>query len=105
MKDSLNEVEVEKIEAFVKDKVLFEAVRKVLLDSIYSQGVMKKGEAHNPFKNRAFALIAENTDNDQLGKNIKAWFEGVNALEAGYKELESIKVEKEEILSPLNEAI
>ena len=105
MQHGLNEVEVVKIEAFNKDTVLVEAVRKVLLDQIYSQGVLKDGEPHNPFKNRAFALIADNQDNAQLGSNIKAWFEGVNAIESGFKDLEAIKVEKTINLEELNEAV
>jgi len=92
----LSDLEVVKVEAFVADEAMCEAVRKVILQSIYSHGVLKEGEQHNPYKNRAFALIADNNGNEQLGSNIKAWFEGVNALEEGYNALKNIKSEKAE---------
>ena len=103
--DFLNELEVAKVEAIVADKVALEALYKVLLSSIYSHGVMKPGESHDPFKNRAFALIAGDTDNEKLGLNIKAWFEGVNALQEGFNKLSEFKTDKEIELIEVNEAI
>ena len=103
--DFLNELEVGKVEAIVADEVALEALRKVLLSSIYSHGVMKPGESHNPYKNRAFALVAANIDNQKLGLNIKAWFEGVNALEEGFKKLSEFKTEKEVKSVEVNKAI
>ena len=103
----LTEAQKVKIEVFCKDTELVDGIKKVLLQHIYSQGVLEKGVKHNPFKNRAFALIADNNvDNAQLGSNIKAWFEGVNALEAGFYELTKIKSKKEKgEPTPYNEAI
>jgi len=102
----LTEIEKVKIETFCKDEDMLEAVKKVLLQCIYSQGVITKGEKHNPFKNRAFALIASNPDSKELGDNVKAWFEGVNALEEGFKDLSKVKSKKNEpVLSTINEAI
>jgi len=106
MEDILTEAQKVKIEVAFKDEELVDGMKKVILNTIYSQGVLKKGVKHNSFKNRAFALIADNVDNAQLGSNIKAWFEGVNALEAGFHELGKIKSKKDEpILSNFNEAV
>lgn len=109
MQDYLNDLEIVKIETFCADKEMFEAVKKVLLQHIYSQGVMKPGEAHNPLKNRAFALAQHATDNPMtdeiMGQHIRGLWEGVNALESGYAELTNIKSNKgKAVKSPFNEA-
>lgn len=101
MQDYLTDLEVVKIEAFCADKEMFEAVKKVVLQHIYSQGVLKEGEAHNPLKNRAFALAQHCTENPMtdeiMGQHIRGLWEGVNALEAGYKELTNIKSKKTDV--------
>lgn len=110
MQDYLTDLEVVKIETFCKDKEMFEAVKKVLLQHIYSQGVLTKGQEHNPLKNRAFKLVQLATENpipdEQLGAHLRGIWEGVNALEAGYNELGKIKSNKDAgEPSPYNEAI
>ena len=110
MQDELSEIEIEKIEnIFVKDEVLFEAVKKVLLKSIYTSGVLKAGKKHNPLMNAAFGLAGLSTENpipnEQIGQQVRALWEGVNALEIGYKALKNIKSTKgEAVVSPYNEA-
>ncbi len=106
MEDILTDIEIAKIEAFCADKEMFEAVKKVLLQHIYSQGVIKKGKKHNPFRNRALVLVAEDVSDGELGSKLRALWEGVNALETGYNELLTIKSVKEGAeVSPYNEAI
>lgn len=109
MRDYLSDLEVVKIETFCADKDMFEAVKKVLLQHIYDQGVMKPGQPHNPLKNRAFALAQYATENpmtdELMGQHIRGLWEGVNALESGYQELQNIKSKKgEAIESPYNDA-
>lgn len=106
MENYLTDIEKVKIETFCADKEMYEAVKKVLLQHIYSQGVIEKGQDHNPFKNRALVLVAEDVSDAELGSKLRALWEGVNALETGYNDLLSIKSVKEEgELSPYNEAI
>lgn len=109
MQDYLSDIEVVKIETFCADKEMFEAVKKVLLQHIYDQGVMKTGEPHNPLKNRAFALAQHATENPMtdeiMGQHIRGLWEGVNALETGYNELTNIKSKEDgAVESPFNEA-
>jgi hypothetical protein len=96
----LTDLEIVKIEAFCADKEMFEAVKKVLLQHIYDQGVLKAGQGHNPLKNRAFALAQHATENPMtdeiLGQHIRGLWEGVNALETGYAELKNIKSNKDD---------
>jgi hypothetical protein len=105
-KQILTPLQITKIEQFNNDREMSDAVRNVLLSHIYRHGVVRKGIRHDPFKNRAFALVASDTDNELLGANVRAWFEGVNALEKGFEELENIKSDKKEAIeTPYNEAI
>lgn len=91
----LTDLEVTKVEAFCADETMYEAVKKVLLQSIYAQGTLKAGEAADPLKNRAFHLVQLATTNPipdaELGAHLRGIWEGVNALEAGFQELEHYK--------------
>lgn len=105
-KDYLTEIEVAKIEFFNKDPEMVEAVKKVLLQHLYVQGVIAKGATHNPLHNRALALVANtNGDNSELGANLRALWEGVNALEAGFNDLGKIKSKIESPFQEENNAI
>jgi hypothetical protein len=105
MKDYLTEAEVLKIEQFSADKAMFEAVKKVMLQYVYTQGVIKKGEKHNALQNRALVLVQGGVDDAELGRNLRALWEGVQAVEKGFNDLETIKSKKEDVESPYNEAI
>jgi hypothetical protein len=87
----LNDLEVTKVEAFCADEVMFEAVKKVLLQSIYSQGTLAEGEPANPLKNRALVLVGGDYNDAELGLRLRALWEGVNALESGFDALEGYK--------------
>lgn len=105
MKEFLTDLEIAKIEAFNKDEVLVGAVKKVLLQHIYSQGVITKGNKHNPLKNRALVLVGGDVSNEELGSQLRSLWEGVSAIESGFSELESIKQVVETAESPYNEAL
>lgn len=110
MQEYLTDTEVLEVERFCSNSVMFEAVKKVLLQHIYTQGVLKEGQSHNPLKNRAFMLVQLATQNPipdaELGAHLRGVWEGVNALESGYNELGKIKSKKDEVVeSPFNEAV
>lgn len=110
MKDYLTEVEISKVESFCKDEGMFEAVKKVLLASVYYNGSLRKGEKFEA-KNQAFNLISQSyasgqeVSNEVLGQEVRALFEGVNALEQGFAQLKLLKQKAEMVESPFNEAI
>jgi len=104
-KDYLTDIEITKIEAFNADAVMVQAVKKVLLQHVYSQGVITKGQDHNPLKNRALVLVGGDINNEELGAQLRSLWEGVNALETGFSELETIKKKVEDVESPYNEAV
>lgn len=90
----LDKVEQEKIAKFVEDEKMFEAVKKVLLFSVYYSGTLKKGKKHKPMHN--FAVVAASNKgikDEQLGSLVRAAYEGMNAVELGFSDLLRYKVE------------
>jgi len=105
----LTDIQKQKIIAFNQDPKMVEAVRKVLLRTLYSEGVVES--KLNPVQNRALGLAALSIggkaviNNERLGEDLRALAQGVFLLEAGFKELAKIKKEeKEEEDKGLNEA-
>jgi hypothetical protein len=97
----LSEEERAAVAGFVGNKKAFEAVKKVLLFGIYSNGVMKPGEPHNPLFNWAMRAANDNqgaADNEKLGQQIRAMAEGINFLETAWEKLQEFgtPVEKKE---------
>jgi len=108
--DFLTQAQKVKIEVFCKDTELVDGVKKVLLQHIYSQGVLEKGVEHNSLNNRAFSLVQLATSNpipnEELGANLRGIWEGVNAMEKGFHDLTKVSSTKDEpIISEYNEAI
>lgn len=97
----LSDLEREKIIVFNKDPDMKEAVRKVLLAAVYSNGTLKKDEKADPLKNGALGLafLALNgravVSNEQLGEDLRAYAQGVNLLETGFKQLEKVTKDEE----------
>lgn len=109
MKEYLTDLEVVKIESFVADKDMFEAVRKVLLQGLYTHGVVEKGHTPNPLLNGAFSLVSLSVNNpipdEIIGQQLRAQWAGINALKNALDMLESIKSKKEDVETPYNEAV
>lgn len=107
--DFLTDIEIAKIEAFCSDETMFEAVKKVVLAGIYSQGTIKLGGIFNPMINGAFNLaslaIKNPIPDEQLGQHIRSMWAGVSMMEAGFGALSGIKSEEKSVESPYNEAI
>lgn len=103
--DFLSKVEQDKIALFNQDVVLFEAIKKVILKGVYSQGKLEKDKPANPMLNAALGLVAQTQmdgkiTNEQLGADLRAYFEGAKMVEMGFEQLSKIK-NKEEVVEPL----
>lgn len=107
-KDYLTDLEIAKIEAFCKDRPLFEAVRKVILQGIYTHGTVRKEGAADPLINGAFALASVSMENPipdaEIGANVRAMWAGINAMKNAFDSLETIKTQVEPVETPYNEA-
>lgn len=93
----LSDIEKDKIITFNQDEVLVEAVRKVLLASIYNNGTLRKDLKADPAKNAALGLaflaiggsgVVTNAD---LGEDLRGLAQGVSLLEKGLAQLAKIK--------------
>lgn len=107
----LTDLEKTKIVQFNSDKEMVEAVRKVLLASIYSNGTLREGVEANPMTNAALMMVmrtirGEGVMSDaELGQDLRGLAQGVMLLEAGLKKLLEIKIESPYTEETPNEAI
>jgi hypothetical protein len=90
----LNDEELALITQFVGNGKMVEAVKKVLLASLYDNGTLKPGVAANPLKNWAlgafFSQDADKIDDKLLGQSIRASAMGIQMLESGINKLVEI---------------
>lgn len=100
----LTDLQKAKIVAFCTDQEMYDAVEKVLLASIYYHGTIQKDDTPEPVINGAYSLVAHALTNpipdEIIGQQLRAQWAGVNALRNGFKELNSVKTEKVEIIKP-----
>lgn len=107
----LADLEKSKIYQFNADPEMVEAVRKVLLASIYSNGTLRQGVDANPMTNAAFMMVmrtirGEGVMSDaELGQDLRGLAQGVMLLESGFKRLLEIKIESPYQKEETNEAI
>ena len=104
----LNDLELVKVKQFVEDPVMMEAVKKVVLESLYFQGTLQKDFDPDPTKNIALLMasraIQAGYTNEQLGEYTRATWLGINALEVGFDKLKSLSYLDTELAPKINEA-
>lgn len=100
----LDDNEKKAVAQFVSSEVMTNAVKKVLLAAIYYNGTFREESVLNPLYNAAFTLVAykkeQKLTNEQIGEDLSALYEGVNALEAGFSALGQFKPEEEKAEEP-----
>jgi hypothetical protein len=96
----LSDLEKQKIKAFNEDTVLKNAVRKVMLEPLYNQGVLGSEKEHDPTINfaltDAFKMLLgqrEMWDMQKLGAITMANARAIQLVEQGFGELEKVKDE------------
>lgn len=100
MFDYLSDGERAKIAAFMADAKAVEAVKKVLLAGVYHNGTLRKDTKAEPLKNAALGLAFDpKYTNEQLGADLRAFAQGMEAIENGFNELG--KVAERMIKSPV----
>lgn len=108
----LTDLEVAELIRFNSNPVLADAVKKVLFAFINERGTIKKGKKlGNTLYNGALGLVAQSgtgkmvVSNEELGADLRAYYQAVGLLESGFNEISKIKVVKEENNKEVNEAI
>ncbi len=101
----LSEQEKDKLKLVASDKVMLEAVKKVILSAVYFDGTLDKKGIPDPLKNFALALASRpGVKNEDLGAELRASLCGVQLLETGFRELEKYAIEKATLEEKLNQA-
>lgn len=101
--EMLDDQEKLAIQMFIDNPVQAEAVKKILLFSVYEAGMLKKGQPANPLRNFALSFVSNQLDatNEQIGQKLRASWEGIQFIESAWQELELYK--KQEPTSPKKE--
>lgn len=97
----LSDIERTKIELFNQDTILVNAIRKVLLAVMYSNGTLKKDIEPDPTRNGALSLAimavnGNDISNEKLGEDLRGMAQGVSLLELGLTQLGKITSKKED---------
>lgn len=93
----LNDLEKAAVQKFYEFETMREAVKKVLLAALYSNGVLKPGEKAEPLINKALTIVHNQPgiDNEKIGADLRAMYHGIMMLEEGFKQLSMyVKVEE-----------
>ena len=92
----LSENEQKALVQFNGSEVMKEAVRKVLLFGIYQNGVLKRDIPANATQNAAFWMVSNmpTASNEEVGSELKAVWQGINALEHAFDEIGKFQTEQ-----------
>lgn len=105
MKNNLTDAEKELVQAFVENEAMYNAVKKVVLYTIYGQGTLESAGDSN--KNWVFAFTNDNPlveNNSILGERVRAVAEGLGYADAGFEKLKEFK-KVEQVEKPVNPAL
>jgi len=90
----LNDIEKLALEKFAENSVQYNAVKKILLYSLYRAGTINEGENPN-IQNFVFNLFLENKAGsgkyEDLGAAVSAKCNGILEVENAFKEIEGFK--------------
>ena len=96
MNEFLNDNEKAAVQYFHENEVMREAVKKVLLAAVYSNGTLKPGAPATPLTNSAITFVHTNpgATDEQVGANLRSFYKGVMFIEEGFNYIaQQIKVE------------
>lgn len=92
----LSEIEQDKITAFLNDKILVAAVRKVMLKRVYTDGILEAGKDVNPYENFFMNIYKDQSTGEEytdseLGQITRAKRKAIELIQVGFKDLENFK--------------
>jgi hypothetical protein len=95
MSEILTDAEKDLVANFNLNTKMKEAVRKVLLQGIYDNGVIKIGEEHNPVQNWALSIAFDDKKtSEEKGQLLTAVAEGIRFLKTAFEKLDNYKLVK-----------
>jgi len=84
---NLSEEEVALLEGLNENPKLIEAIRKVMLVAIQSNGVAKANLVYNPMYNWAIQIAQSKLSNEETGEAVKVVSEGLSGIQLAFNEL------------------
>ena len=94
----LDDREQDLVRQFVENKEMMEAVKKTIMVGLYHNGSLRKGVPSNPLYNAAFTVAANAREtkatNEQIGEDLRALWQGLNALESALSAMAKYKREE-----------
>jgi hypothetical protein len=102
----LSDAEKAHLASFYDNEVMREAVKKVILSGIYSNGALKKGEPADPLRNYllGFPFQRPELSNEQIGADLRASVSAINTLEVAFSNIARYKSEPERSPKKTNQA-
>lgn len=106
----LDPKEQAELEMFIERPVLVEAVRKVLFWRMNEMGVVRPGVPSQPNFNSLLSLVSSQyakdgmINNESLGQDLRARWEGIKALQVAFSEMELYKKKVVEVKEEKNKA-
>jgi len=91
----LSDKEVALLQQLNENTPLIEAIRKVMLVAIQSNGVAKANLVYNPMYNWAIQIAQSKLNNEQTGEAIKVVSEGLTGIQLAIEEILHFKVKQE----------
>lgn len=101
----LSKIEVEKIKQFVRDEGMVQAVKKVMLEPIYEQGVLREGENPDPLKNFVLRIEDSKQSNEKIGEQLRGKVVAISLLMQGFNELATYLPTKTRKVDKTNKAL
>lgn len=95
--ETLSDAEKSQLEAFCANPMMVQAIKKILLFTIYNNGTLERGENPNPTMNfiLSYALQDPKVDDATIGRDVRVQAAAVRLLEIGFMEIEGYeKVEE-----------
>lgn len=103
--DFLTELEKDRLALVASDEVMIEALKKVILHSVYFDGTLNKKGIPDPLKNFTLAFASRpGAKNEELGAELKASLAAVQLLETGFRELAKFGIRETEPKETKNQA-
>lgn len=105
-KTFLNDIESDSLRSIADNPVAMMALQKILLASVYYNGVLRPGMKPDPTRNAALslAITSTNLSNEILGQDTRAMAESVRLISAGFTKLEKFATPKQDANSGKNPA-
>ena len=100
--DTLSDAEKSQLESFNANPMMAQAIKKILLFTIYNNGTLEAGKAPNPTMNflLSYALQDPKVDDATVGRDLRIQAAAVKLLELSFMEIEAYERQGESTPEP-----